>query len=65
MRPSPAQFDMTIAAIRTVLPLKAPADTLLRQFFREHPMIGQNDRAIIAEIVFGILRHRIFSGMFN
>ncbi|MCO6434280.1 RsmB/NOP family class I SAM-dependent RNA methyltransferase [Nitrosomonas nitrosa] len=60
MRPSPAQFDMTIAAIRTVLPLKAPADALLRQFFREHPMIGQNDRAIIAEIVFGILRHRIF-----
>lgn len=60
MRPTLAQLDMATAALRTVLPLKSPADTLLRLFFREHPMAGQNDRAIIAEIVFGILRHRFF-----
>lgn len=60
MRPTLAQLDMATAALRTVLPLKSPADTLLRLFFREHPLAGQNDRAIIAEIVFGILRHRFF-----
>lgn len=60
MRPTLAQLDMATIAIRTVLPLKSPADTLLRLFFRDHPMAGQNDRAVIAEIVFGILRHRFF-----
>lgn len=60
MRPTLAQLDMATLAIRTLLPLTSPADTLLRLFFRNHPMMGQNDRAIIAEIVFGILRHRFF-----
>lgn len=60
MRPTLAQLDIAIAAIRTILPLKSPADILLRLFFREHPMAGQKDRAMIAEIVFGILRHRLF-----
>lgn len=60
MRPTLAQLDMAIVAIRTILPLKSPADTLLRLFFRDHPMAGQNDRAVVAEIVYGILRHRFF-----
>ncbi|MDV6343572.1 RsmB/NOP family class I SAM-dependent RNA methyltransferase [Nitrosomonas sp. Is37] len=60
MRPTLAQLDMAIAAIRTILPLESPADTLLRLFFRDHPMLGQNDRAVVAEIVYGILRHRFF-----
>ncbi len=60
MRPTLAQLDMAIAAIRTILPLESPADTLLRLFFRNHPMAGQNDRAVVAEIVYGILRHRFF-----
>lgn len=60
MRPTLAQLDMATVAIRTILPLKSPADTLLRLFFRDHSMAGQNDRAVIAEIVFGILRHRFF-----
>jgi 16S rRNA (cytosine967-C5)-methyltransferase len=51
---------MATVAIRTILPLRSPADTLLRLFFRDHSMAGQNDRAVIAEIVFGILRHRFF-----
>jgi len=58
MRPTLTQFDMATIAIRTILPLKSPADVLLRQLFRDHPAAGQNDRAVIAEIVFGILRHR-------
>ncbi len=43
-----------------MLPLRAPADILLSQYFRDHPQLGQQDRAAIAETVFGILRHRFF-----
>ncbi|SFN07860.1 RsmB/NOP family class I SAM-dependent RNA methyltransferase [Nitrosomonas communis] len=60
MRLTFTQLDMAIAAIRTILPLESPADILLRLFFRNHPMAGQNDRAAVAEIVYGILRHRFF-----
>lgn len=60
MRLTPEQLDLVITAMRKVLPLPSPADALLRQFFRDHPQLGQNDRAITAEIVFGVLRHRFF-----
>lgn len=49
-----------IGGARKVLPLQAPADVLLSQYFRDHPQLGQQDRAAIAETVFGILRHRFF-----
>ena len=55
------QLDAAVVAIRTVLPLEYPADAILRRFFRENPMLGAQDRAFIAETVFGILRHRFFS----
>lgn len=54
------QLSLLIAGTRKVLPLQAPADVLLSQYFRDHPQLGQNDRAAIAETVFGILRHRFF-----
>ncbi|MGH8683962.1 MAG: RsmB/NOP family class I SAM-dependent RNA methyltransferase [Nitrosospira sp.] len=60
MRLTPAHLDMATAALRAVLPLEHPADSILRHFFRENPMLGANDRAFIAETVFGILRHRFF-----
>ena len=60
MRLTPERLDLLIAAVRKILPLQAPADILLRQFFRDRPQLGQNDRSIIAETVFGILRHRFF-----
>ncbi|SDX77251.1 16S rRNA (cytosine967-C5)-methyltransferase [Nitrosomonas halophila] len=60
MRLTPEYLDFLIAAMRKVLPLQAPADTLLRQFFRDHPQLGQHERAMIAETVFGVLRHRLF-----
>jgi len=56
----PPQLDAAVVAIRTVLPLEYPADAILRRFFREHPLLGSNDRAFVAETVFGILRHRFF-----
>jgi 16S rRNA (cytosine967-C5)-methyltransferase len=43
-------------ALAAVLPLTAPADVTLHQFFRVHRQIGQHDRAFIAEGVFAVLR---------
>lgn len=60
MRLTTIQLEMAIQAIRKILPLNFPADILMRGFFRENPMLGHNDRTIIAEIVFGILRHKYF-----
>lgn len=60
MQLTPFQLDAAIVALRTVLPLDYPADAILRRFFRENPMLGGQDRALIAETVFGILRHRFF-----
>ncbi len=54
------QLDAAVAAMRTVLPLAYPADAILRRFFHDTPMLGAQDRAFIAETVFGILRHRFF-----
>jgi 16S rRNA (cytosine967-C5)-methyltransferase len=60
MRLTPAHLETASAALRAVLPLEHPADSILRRFFRENPKLGVNDRAFIAETVFGILRHRFF-----
>ncbi|MBX9916221.1 MAG: RsmB/NOP family class I SAM-dependent RNA methyltransferase [Nitrosomonas sp.] len=60
MHLTPPQLDAAIVAMRTVLPLDYPADAIMRRFFRENPMLGGQDRAFIAETVFGILRHRFF-----
>ncbi len=60
MQLTPFQLDAVVVALRTILPLEYPADAILRNFFRENPMLGAQDRALIAETVFGILRHRFF-----
>ena len=60
MRLTPERLDLLIAAVRKILPLPAPADVLLRQFFQDHHKLGQNDRGMIAEAVFGVLRRRFF-----
>lgn len=56
----PYQLDAAVVALRTMLPLEYPADAILRNFFRDNPMLGAQDRAFIAETAFGILRHRFF-----
>jgi 16S rRNA (cytosine967-C5)-methyltransferase len=60
MRLMPVHLDSTVAALRAVLPLEHPADSILRHHFREHPLLGAKERAFIADTVFGILRHRLF-----
>ncbi len=54
------QLDAAISATRSILPLDLPADALMRRFFLEHPALGARDRTVIAETIFGILRHRFF-----
>jgi len=53
------RLDFVIRALRTVLPLEHPADTTLRYFF-QNERLGSKDRALVAETVFGVLRHRLF-----
>jgi 16S rRNA (cytosine967-C5)-methyltransferase len=43
-------------ALAEILSFAAPADALLRRFFREHPKLGRRDRGFIAEAVFCVLR---------
>ena len=52
------RLELVIQALRTILPLEHPADTSLRYFFQAE-RIGSNERALIAETVFGVLRHRL------
>ncbi len=53
------RFDFVIQALRTILPLAHPADTTLRYFFKNE-RIGSKERELVAETVFGVLRHRLF-----
>ena len=52
------RLDLVILPLRTILPLEHPADTTLRYFFKNE-RIGSNERAIVAETSFGVLRHRL------
>jgi 16S rRNA (cytosine967-C5)-methyltransferase len=53
-----SQLDTIIHALAVVLPARAPADSLLRDFFREHRNLGHRDRALVADTVYAALRHR-------
>ena len=35
-----------------------PADAIVSRYFREHPQLGQLDRAFVAEAVFAVLRKK-------
>jgi 16S rRNA (cytosine967-C5)-methyltransferase len=52
-------LDLVTQALRALLPLKHPADAVLRKFFQEQ-RTGSRERALISETAFGILRHRMF-----
>jgi len=58
--PTPAQVQPLLHALEQVLRFEQPADRVLRQFFRDHPRLGQRDRAVVAETVFGIVRRLIW-----
>jgi 16S rRNA (cytosine967-C5)-methyltransferase len=52
------RLGLVIQALRAILPLAHPADTTLRYFFKNE-RIGSNERELVAETVFGVLRHRM------
>jgi 16S rRNA (cytosine967-C5)-methyltransferase len=52
------RLEIVIQALRTILPLAHPADTTLRYFFKNE-RIGSNERELVAETVFGVLRHHM------
>ena len=51
-----SQLTALAEALAAVLPLSTPADSALRDFFRQHRQLGQRDRAFVAEGVFAVLR---------
>ncbi len=53
------RLDLTIQALRGALKMEHPADAVLRHFFQAE-RIGSNERALVAETLFGVLRHRLF-----
>lgn len=57
MRFSRTLLDANSAALAEIKPLAFPADSTLSRFFRNHPKIGQQDRATIAETCYAALRH--------
>jgi len=53
------RLDLTIQAVRSALKMEHPADAVLRHFFQAE-RIGSNERSLVAETLFGVLRHRLF-----
>ena len=51
-------MNTAIEVLGNVVRFEHPADAVLSRYFREHPALGQKDRGLIAESVFGVLRHK-------
>ena len=49
-------LDHTVTALAAVLEFKHPADAVVSRYLRAHPVLGQQDRAFVAETVFAVLR---------
>ncbi|MFA9441495.1 RsmB/NOP family class I SAM-dependent RNA methyltransferase [Uliginosibacterium sp. sgz301328] len=51
------QLEAAADALAEVLRFQSPADGVLSAYFRSERKLGQRDRAVIAETVYGVLRH--------
>lgn len=56
--PKSSQVTAIVAAVERVWPGTAPADAVLKTFFREHGDLGARDRSVVAETVYAMLRRR-------
>lgn len=54
------RLNEAASALIRVLTFDYPADAVLSRYFRERPQLGQQDRAFIAEAVFGVLRRKFW-----
>ena len=52
------RFQAAGEALTSVLKFERPSDVVLHEFFRSRPQLGSQDRAFVAESVFGVLRHK-------
>jgi 16S rRNA (cytosine967-C5)-methyltransferase len=57
VEPTRARVETAAAALQALLAFSGPADSVLKQFFREHKQLGQHDRAFVAELAFAVLRN--------
>jgi len=53
------RLDLVVQTLRTALKMEHPADAVLRHFFQAE-RIGSNERSLVADTLFGVLRHRLF-----
>jgi 16S rRNA (cytosine967-C5)-methyltransferase len=51
-------FEQANAALAGILEFSGPADEALSRYFRGHRMLGQQDRAFVAESAFAVLRRK-------
>ncbi|MEQ1773498.1 MAG: RsmB/NOP family class I SAM-dependent RNA methyltransferase [Burkholderiales bacterium] len=58
MKFSSAQFETAVQVLTAVLKFDYPADGIVSRYFREHSELGQQDRAFVAEAIFGVLRRK-------
>jgi 16S rRNA (cytosine967-C5)-methyltransferase len=58
VRPTVLNIREASAAVDLACQLNHPADAVLRQFFRSRHELGSHDRALIAEVVYAVLRHK-------
>ncbi|MCB5196097.1 RsmB/NOP family class I SAM-dependent RNA methyltransferase [Deefgea salmonis] len=54
---TPIQLSATLDVLNAALGFNAPADAVVSRHFRENKNLGPKDRAVVAETVFGVLRH--------
>ncbi len=52
----PALLSEAAYVLHALLSFERPADAVLSAYFREHPQLGRQDRAFIAEAAYGVLR---------
>jgi 16S rRNA (cytosine967-C5)-methyltransferase len=52
------QLDTAADALALVLKFDRPADTVLHEFFRVRRALGQQERAFVADTVYGVLRRK-------
>ncbi|MEN9658859.1 MAG: hypothetical protein RL571_2324 [Pseudomonadota bacterium] len=53
------RYHATISVLSEMLVFAAPSDATMSRFFRSNPNLGGQDRHMIAECVYGILRNKI------
>ncbi len=57
MESHPGRVDAAADALAELLPFQAPADAVLRQWFRHNPRLGPRERAFVADTAFAVIRH--------